>query len=444
MTTASHQSCSLGSLSDDLVWLIFELVYQNSPKSIRALVSVSRQARRVAMEFRYRDVLLRPRHIFPSLAVDEHQGTLEGISWHRCHTLVLQSMYKYTRNISIKCEMDWDLAADVLIRCKSLQSINWISSRSLSGPVPDTISCLIVAKSPGIDLHISGHHWRPGGDSSSCSMLIEPLKSLAYRDSRRHEIFSVWDFSHLQSLELESFSLYKLVASLPSSPMPALKTFKLVFWALRRRGGADSQLSYLLRNLRPLEHLDITCSDEYLDASAVARHTPLRVLKLQNHGGLSDAGRECRSFSQDSLKLIFNACPQISELALEMIQSEHIFDECITTLSTLQHLRILALRIQTRITNHDVIRVPNFDVDLHFVNELVDRITEKTQSKGLQSISIETGDFRNVQTAERQLIWDSLKAKGHIPERLFHYSKFETGWFPIQNPEETAGSDYGF
>lgn len=332
-------------------------VYQNSPKSIRALVSVSRQARRVAMEFRYRDVLLRPRHIFPSLAVDEHQGTLEGISWHRCHTLVLQSMYKYTRNISIKCEMDWDLAADVLIRCKSLQSIkyaiqflvfganfcSWISSRSLSGPVPDTISCLIVAKSPGIDLHISGHHWRPGGDSSSCSMLIEPLKSLAYRDSRRHEIFSVWDFSHLQSLELESFSLYKLVASLPSSPMPALKTFKLVFWALRRRGGADSQLSYLLRNLRPLEHLDITCSDEYLDASAVARHTPLRVLKLQNHGGLSDAGRECRSFSQDSLKLIFNACPQISELALEMIQSEHIvsaeLNNCINVIDQMRLVR---------------------------------------------------------------------------------------------------------
>ena len=107
----------------------------------------------------------------------------------------------------------------------------------------------------------------------------------------------------------------------------------------------------------------------------------------------------------------------------------------------MHRLRILALRVQTRLANYDVIQIPDVDVDVSFANELVDRIAAKTQSKVLQLLSIETGDFRNVQTAKRQLIWDSLKAEGYIPKRLFHYSKFEKGWFPIQNPEETAEPD---
>lgn len=127
-----------------------------------------------------------------------------------------------------------------------------------------------------------------------------------------------------------------------------------------------------------------------------------------------------------------------------MIQSGHELDECITTLSTLQHLQILALQVQTRITTYGAIQPPEADADLSFANELVDRITARTQSKGLQSLSIGTGDFRNMQAVERQQMWGSPRANGHTPERLFHYSNFEKGWFPIENPMETAGPDSGY
>lgn len=187
-------------------------------------------------------------------------------------------------------------------RVSMLNFSSWMASSKLPGPVADTISCLIAAKSPEIDLYISGKHWRPGTDSSSSSMLIESLKSLACLSPHRRDISFIWNFFHLQSLELQNFSLHELVSSLPSNPLPALRRLKLVFWTSRGNAVADSQLSYLLLSLRPLEHLDVTCSDEHLDASVIARHTPLRVLKLQNQGVVSGAGRSCRSFNQSSFK----------------------------------------------------------------------------------------------------------------------------------------------
>jgi hypothetical protein len=286
---------------------------------------------------------LRPRHLLPTNEIMEQtvqldsnaEGIVDSMSWNRCRADVVECMYKFSRRITIKCDMDWDLAADFLIRCRSLTDIqyvfifsrpsalildSWIASGKLSRPISDTIQCLIAAKSPSINLHVSGKYWRPEGSSSSSFILAKSLITLDFNQFHKHDYFWFRDFSNLQCLSLKNVDLPRFVSLLPPKPLPALKKLRLNFGSHQPSSVVRADLSRLLLVIPQLETLEIICSDAYLNSAAIARHSTLRNLKLENIVYTSSTGRTGHSFGESSLTHIFNHCPRLSEISLEMLQ----------------------------------------------------------------------------------------------------------------------------
>jgi hypothetical protein len=72
------------------------------------------------------------------------------------------------------------------------------------------------------------------------------------------------------------------------------------------------------------------------------------------------------------------------------------------------------------------------DLDLNLAKKLLDTIVSNTHSKRLEYVTIDVGDFKHLRSGRQQFL-DLLSMRGFETQRLFEFSRTDSGTFACVN-----------
>ncbi|KAI1278849.1 F-box domain-containing protein [Xylaria sp. FL0933] len=243
-----------------------------------------------------------------------------------------------------------------------------------------------------------------------------------------------WDFSKIRHLELVDVPLSPFLNSVVFADFQHLKTLRLDDFSMHvpdRRQETTRALYSLIKQIRALVDLQITCDIESFPIDAILQHAQsLQSLRFRDYTGFSDEDRRCPTMTIKDLDILSRKLVNLRSLELDMDEQRCETRHFLHALCNFPQLNTLTLHTQTSLSPLEDIE-PNADVD----RERALQILSVVQSKNLtpcRSITINVGGWKPIMVRRLSASWRELHSCGLYAERCFIMEKQGNGVLAVR------------
>jgi hypothetical protein len=251
-----------------------------------------------------------------------------------------------------------------------------------------------------------------------------------------------WDFSRIQVLKLIDVPVYEFLVSVPFDDLVGLHTLHCEDFSAHlpdRREKATEGLYVLVRRIRALNTLKISCHTQHFPVDAIVGHAKtLRTLKYRDHVGFSEEDRHCPTMWIDDLVLLSRTLVHLHTLELDM---EVAFTDpplFLGALCSFPSLHTLTLHVQTVLRPFEIVHPetdPDYDAALKVYRTLM---TYKTGT-AWRSITINVGGWKRHLVRRLGEAWREQNERGVYAERCFVLERSPQGESTIREEVPIEG-----
>ncbi|KAI0012022.1 F-box domain-containing protein [Xylariaceae sp. FL0662B] len=466
---------SLDNLSTELLVLIFKKLRDIDARSLAAARQLSKRFDMIVTPLKFETLQLNKRIIDPQAGLH-----FPGI---------LQYVYRHTRHVEVRSNLNPDDIKRVLDRIQRLLSLRWrfvrsnfqdgaplvpsdilsprhiqanrtrlyienLSLRDFDGNLYDTClhtiptHCLFSLKmespTPLLSKHLDSlkrlllesrhmhtfHYDDRGQGTRFCLAGNERLpafEDLALRsydwDHSTDLVRKHWDFSRIRRLKLVDVPMFQFLTSVPFSELRGLHTLHYEDFSAHlpdRRQEATRHLYSLVRQIRALHTLRVTCHTNLFPVDGLLRHAAsLRVLRFRDYVGFGDEERRCPTVSAGDLALLARHLVHLHTLELDLDAAVRDPADFARALCSFPRLDTLAFHTQTVLRPLDEVPA-GADRDYEVAERTFAALVRgKKGTPAWRRITINVGGWRRVMVRRVSAAWREQNRRGVYAERCF-------------------------
>ncbi|KAF7533046.1 hypothetical protein G7054_g7422 [Neopestalotiopsis clavispora] len=254
------------------------------------------------------------------------------------------------------------------------------------------------------------------------------------------EVEQYWDFSRIRLLKLIDVPMFEFLRSVPFEDLVDLHTLQCDDFSAHlpdRRQDATRGLYILIKKIRALQNLQITCHTQNFPLDALSAHAgSLRVLRFRDHIGFGEDDRRCPTMWQGDLATLSQQLVSLHTLELDMDTTYCDPVLFVRALCSFPRLHTLTLHVQTVLRAFEVVH-PDVDRDYEAAVRIWQSLVrDKTGNVPWRSITINVGGWRRHLVRRLGEAWRAHNARGVFAERCFVLERSTEGEMTIR--EEVA------
>lgn len=318
----------------------------------------------------------------------------------------------------------------------------YLTSLKLASPAPALSARLgslkqLLLESPGLEtLHYqdrgqgTSFRFTPGERMPAFTNLL--LRSYDWNHSAE-DVRKHWDFSQIQSLQLESVPIFNFLRSVSFDDFANLRTLRAEDYSAHlpdMREEATKGLYVLIKNhTKALQVLDITCHTQLfpLDALMVHRRS-LQVLRLRDHAGFAEDDQRCPTLWVGDLEVLASHLLFVHTLEVDMDIAMCDPVRFLRTICRFPALHTLTLHVQTVVRPMGIMP-PGADSDYEAAMDTFRKLMQGKQLHGnytsWKRIVIIVGGWRRVMVRRLGSAWRRQNEMGVFAERCFVLERSE-------------------
>lgn len=329
-----------------------------------------------------------------------------------------------------------------------------LTSLKLARPTPPLTTHLASLKSLLLQArNLEVLHYQDRGQGTQFAFQegerLPPYKDLRLRsydwDHSAEDVRQHWDFSRLQSLELNAMPCFGFLDSIDFGGFPNLQSLHVEDWSPHRPHGREEATRllgvWIKNHLRGLKSLKITCHIELFPIDAILVHaSTLEVLHVRDHVGFRDDHEDCPTMDLEYLTMLAKRLKWLTSLVIDVDPHEHTASQSLEVISEFPRLETLTIHTQSVVgSSRSGIRSPG---ELHSRGN-VDWVTATNHfsavcscrsangMKPLREMTVNMGDWKPIMVRRLGAMWRALNRRGIFAERCFVWKRVEgeyKGW----------------
>lgn len=314
-----------------------------------------------------------------------------------------------------------------------LQAIpsNALTSLKLASPAPPLTNRLESLKQLLLrSRNLETFHYQDRGQGTrftfSAKETLPPFTELVLRsydwNHSADEVKRHWDFSNIRHLELIDVPIFEFLRSVSFKDFVNLNTLHCDDFSAHlpdRRGQATEGLCELVKGIRALHTLEITCHTDTFSIDGLISHAnSLRVLRLRDHVGFGEEDRRCPTMWAPNLALLSHKLVNLHTLELDMDTAYCDPALFLQTICSFPRLHTLTLHTQTVLRALEVVH-PGVDRDYDIARRTFSKLLHGKSGASWRSITINVGGWKRHMVRRLGEAWRAQNARGVYAERCF-------------------------
>lgn len=262
-----------------------------------------------------------------------------------------------------------------------------------------------------------------------------------------------WDFSRIRCLKLIDVPMFQFLASIPFSDMANLEVLHCEDFSAHlpdRRQEATHGLSHLIRHIRALSTLKITCHTQQFDVGSLLAHgRTLRVLRFRDHVGFGEEDRRCPTMWIDDLVNLSRSLVNLHTLELDMDVTFCDPPLFLRAICGFARLQTLTLHVQTVLRALEIVHLGT-DRDYEAAMRTFGSLVRGKRGLPWRSITINVGGWRRHMLRRLGEAWRERNEQGIYAERCFVLERSSSGdmmlreEMPVESREQPPEQSDGY
>ncbi|KAK6207280.1 hypothetical protein LQW54_007364 [Pestalotiopsis sp. IQ-011] len=487
----SRQSWSMNDLSSELLALIFEQLREIDARSLAAARLLSRRFEAIITPIKYEYLSLNELIIAPQ-AERYLPDALEKVYKHARHVearsdLDPRNMKRVLDRIHRLLSVRWKyigagfhvgdfwMPADVISPHHMRQSrtklyiddlplrnftadqqdaylraipTNALTSLKLASPAPPLTNRLdslrqLISRSNNLETFVYQDRGQGTRFSFTTDEPLPAFKELVLRsydwNHSAEQVENHWDFSRIRLLKLIDVPIFEFLRSVPFEDLVDLHTLQCDDFSAHlpdRRLDATRGLYALVKRIRALEDLQVTCHTQHFPIDGLFSHaSSLRNLRFRDHVGFGEEDSRCPTMWHGDLATLAQKLVRLHTLELDMDTAYCDPVLFIRALCSFPQLHTLTLHVQTVLRAFEVVH-PDVDRDYDAVVRIWQSLVRGKSGIPWRSITINVGGWRRHMVRRLGEAWRAQNARGVFAERCFVLERSSEGEMNIR--EEVA------
>ncbi|ORY67459.1 F-box domain-containing protein [Pseudomassariella vexata] len=235
-----------------------------------------------------------------------------------------------------------------------------------------------------------------------------------------------WDFTRIRILQLVDVPMLEFLVSVPFEDLLDLQALHCEDFSAHlpdRRLEATRGLYFLVRRIRALRTLKLTCHTQHFPVDAILSHArTLQVLRFRDHVGFGEDDRRCPTMWVDDLALLSRSLVNLHTLEIDMDVTLCEPPLFLRALCAFPRLRTLTLHIQTVLRVLEFVH-PGADQDYDAAMRIFGALVRGKHGAPWRCITINVGGWKRNMVRRLGEAWREWNEMGIYAERCFVLEK---------------------